>query len=188
MKLEIILNNIKHRKSVPAQPGLVSLGLWRERRRWWWWCAKHWSLSQPWGPRPEREATLCTHSARGKGKTLPERVKGQERKERWNSWRTITLKKHSHNIEAHHFFLLHLFPGCDRTSREDEDYSGDIQRPPDEESQSSSAAPHRGQPGQADEQDSTQTENHTHNRQSRYMDIDVLWRKWARKKKTQTVE
>lgn len=70
----------------------------------------------------------------------------------------------------------HLFPGSDRSSSEDEDYGSDIQRPPDEEGQGSSTAPHRGQPGQADEKDGTQTENHTHHWQSGYMDVNVLRR------------
>lgn len=68
----------------------------------------------------------------------------------------------------------HLFPSTDRSSIEDEDYGSDVKRPPDEQGQGSSTAPHRGQPGQADEQDCTQTENHTHHGQSANMDVDVL--------------
>lgn len=70
----------------------------------------------------------------------------------------------------------HLLPRSDRPSSEDEDDGGDVKRPPDEEGQGSSTAPHRGQPGEADEQGGTQTENHTHHRQSSYVDIDVLCR------------
>lgn len=69
---------------------------------------------------------------------------------------------------------LHLFPRGDRSSSEDEDYGSDIQHPPDEEGQGSSAAPHRGQPGQADEQEGTQTHDHTNHSQSRHMLWDVL--------------
>lgn len=70
----------------------------------------------------------------------------------------------------------HLFPSTDRSSIEDEDYGSDVKRPPDKEGQGSSTAPHCGQPGQADEQDGTQTENHTHHGQRGNMVVKFLFR------------
>lgn len=174
--------------SLPVQPGLVSLGLWQGRRHWWWWCVKHWSISQPWGPRPSREAALCTHSDTERGKTLPEKVRPRQNdieeeernihrkilRVRGQQLRTINLNK-SHHV-CLFLFPSHLFPCSDGSTSEDEDYGNDIQRPPDEEGKGSSTAPHSGQPGQADQQDGTQTENHTHHWQSSYMDMNVLCR------------
>lgn len=75
------------------------------------------------------------------------------------------------------FFLAsHLFPRCDGSAGEDEDYGGDVQRPPDEEGQGSATAPHGGQPGQADEQGGTQTDHHAHHRQSSCVHVDALRR------------
>ena len=83
-------------------------------------------------------------------------------------------------------FLLpsHLLPRCHRSSCEDEDYGGNVQRAPDEEGQCPPTASQRGEPGQADEQDGAQTENHADHRQSAHMVIEVLWSelqnwKWA---------
>lgn len=47
----------------------------------------------------------------------------------------------------------YLLPCGNWPSGEDEHYGCDIQGTPDKERQRSSAAPHRGQPGKADEQD-----------------------------------
>lgn len=55
----------------------------------------------------------------------------------------------------------YLLPCGNWPSGEDEHYGCDIQATPDKEGQRSSAAPHRGQPGKADEQHGTETQHHT---------------------------
>lgn len=67
-----------------------------------------------------------------------------------------------------------LFPRGDGSPGEDEDYGGDVERPPHEEGQGSSTAPHRGQPGEADEQDGAQTEDHAQHGQGAHMDVQIL--------------
>lgn len=81
--------------------------------------------------------------------------------------------------------LSHLFPCRHRPSREDEHHGCGVQRAPDEERQRPSTAPHGGQPGQADEQERAQTENHAHHCQSPHMGYRVLERE-LRKHKTGT--
>lgn len=68
----------------------------------------------------------------------------------------------------------HLLPRGDVPAGEDEDDGDDIQRPPDEERQGSSAAPHRGQPGQADQQGGAQAQDHAQHRQGADVGVDVL--------------
>lgn len=76
-------------------------------------------------------------------------------------------------VQQRSIAVPNLLPCGHRPPREDEDDSRDVQRPPDEERQCSSAASHRGQPGQADEQDRAQAENHAHHRQGAHVISDV---------------
>lgn len=83
---------------------------------------------------------------------------------------------------------VYLLPSGNWSPGKDEHYGCDIQGTPYKEGQRSSAAPHRGQPGEADEQDGAEAKDHAHHWQSTYMDVNVLKEKGRTFTKKQVIQ